>query len=234
MKTADLVEMIHRKVREISYGDDDLLRYLNLASYHIAGWENKDPNLGYSGTSILLDALQHAWILETEPDENFVSAPDDFQKNLFLAFDENKNELNILPNIRQLYAVHGKRARAHGPVQSVTMGGGRIHYAQIPEVVTELEVHGYRKPDILVLGTPGNGEADEPYWIPEHLQVDLLISHCIMQIFNAMELEVGIDRVNPQIARYEAIFYTAMSRLNDLMAHKVVHAPVRRKIVRYF
>ena len=226
MTTTELIAAVKRKILDHAYDDAKILGCLNRASLQVAGWENKDPQMGYAG-SILLDALQTQWELTTNPELSFVALPADYHKHLFnVTYEGMPSHIFIYPNVRQFLHVYAGRVTNHGPVGAVTIGAGVFYYTPIPEEATELTIYGYRKPPLM-----DESEID-PDWIPEHLQEDLLVGHACMEIFN--ETEDGVEANKLNTLQYRQKFHEALARLDDFTQHKAVQIQTRTRRVRWF
>ena len=219
MATAEeLVDLVKGKILDNGYDDAAILGFLNRGSLEIAAWENREPALGFIG-NILLDPLQKEWSVTTATDAPYVSLPPDYLKHLFrVTFEGLTLPVEIVSNLREFLGLHGDVLTRPGPVERVTIGGGRLYYNPVPAEANELRLFGYRKPDVLVTRDPGEGQSATPYWLPEHLHYGLLVGYACKEIFN--ETEDGVEAGKVNTLRYEAMFHAALARLDAGSMHK--------------
>jgi hypothetical protein len=79
---------------------------------------------------------------------------------------------------------------------------------------------------------PGEGQATTPYWLPDHLQHELLVSYACKEIFN--ETEDGVEASKVNTLRYEARFQAALARLDASSMHKAKQIQRVSRRARFF
>lgn len=210
-----IIERVQRKVRDASYGPDEILEILNEGIQEIAGWKNSRPEMGLMG-DILLPALETSDTVTTATDSAMVALPDDFAKNLFHVSQVGP-AINIYSSVAQLLAEwDGVLTNTGTAVEDVTVQGANLVYQPIPTTAIELTLRYHRKPDVLTL-EDASGITNVPSCLPEQLHYDLLVNYAAKEIYD--EIEDGLDGQAVQTAKYTARYQQALNRLHKSITH---------------
>lgn len=257
MATAsELIANVRRLIQDDSYGDEIILGFLNEGITEIAAWDNDDPKLGLVG-NILLPALETSAVVTTSLTDPFVSLPANYGKNLYkVTFADQVSPIDILSNMRVMLEQWDDALTHEGPVEDVTVVGGRLYYQPIPTEATELTLWFYRLPTLLANFDPSgentgfmdSGDTtfqgdddtgfidalsdDIPNCLPDHLHKSLLVSYAAKEIFN--EIEDGIEGRKINTERYEGKYQQALTALYLGIKHKSKQIPMVRRHAHFF
>ena len=232
MPTAQqLIESVQRKVRDASYGPDEILALLNRGLNEVAGWKNTRPEFGLHG-EILLPFLETVAAWSTQEDLANVDLPANYIKNMYMVNQPSNVPISIWSSMRELLREWGGVLTNEGVnVEDVALMGDQLYYQPIPTEALTLLVYYYRKPSLLTLEDP-NGVTNTPYCLPEELQEDLLVNYAAMEIYD--EIEDGLDGQKTQTANYAGRYQRALNKLYKSIAHKSPQRPARPRSVGFF
>lgn len=228
-----MIESVQRKVRDASYGPEDILALFNRGINEIAGWKNTRPEFGLHG-EILLPNLETVAPLDTAADLANIDLPDTYMKNLYMVSQPSKVPILIWSSMQELLRQWEGTLVNSGPnVEDVTIMGGQLYYQPIPTEVLELYLYFYRKPDVLTLEA-GSGlvPTDIPACLPEDLQEDLLVNYAAMEIYD--EIEDGLDGQKMQTQSYAGKYQAALNKLYKAITHKSPQRLARPRAVGFF
>lgn len=125
-----------------------------------------------------------------QPSTSLASLPGGFLGWISKAFDEDREEITILPNLESLLEYESDLYE-EGDVEKVAWEGNTLWYYKTPEESTRIYLVYYRDIDAL------SGDADEPSFIPEHVHRPLLVNGAGNIILTEIS-EDGVeeDRIN--------------------------------------
>ena len=102
MPTAQqLLESVQCKVRDASYGPEDILALFNRGINEIAGWKNTRPEFGLHG-EILLPHLETVASVTTDEDAANIDLPADYMKNLYAVTQASQVPILIWSSMQEL------------------------------------------------------------------------------------------------------------------------------------
>jgi len=134
MNVPELIESIANEVMDDTLTEDRILPLLNRAQRAIA----KVINFPHLITKYSIT------LIANEPD---VTLPDNFQKNLFQAYTDNR-ELDILNSRDELFSEYGAfNTIGTGSLYAVAVEGRQLCYALIPTSSKEIDIWYYKYPE---------------------------------------------------------------------------------------
>jgi len=176
MDTKLLIQRVARVIQDASFLDEDILAYIN-------------EGLGAVAGEVPLPALEVETTVETDPLDDNIALPTDFQTHLRFVYSQvQKRKLIIMSNLVRLRET--TPALEGGLARRVAVSGGRLYYAPTPAAAETLDLIYHAKP------TPYEGDDDETDYIPVHIGHRILQAYACKEIYELIEDGVEGQKVN--------------------------------------
>ncbi len=183
-------------LQDTSYSHTDIIRMMNNGLRYISG-------------KVLLPDLETWADVTTDPNENHIPMPADYQKNLRYCHSTTHNrEVRVLGSPLQAFRQFSILDQT-GRVIMVMVQGRNLYYQRVPSSAETLRVNYFKYPERL------STRWDKPTCLPAHLTYDLLVNYAAFKLYERIEDGVEGQKINTQY--YKMLFDTAMGDLVEYL-----------------
>jgi hypothetical protein len=150
---------------------------------------------------LLFPALETSGVFITDPTKVVAAIPDlwDFSRNLFAASVPSVDKIKVLASVAELAerVPDYDTFLVNGDIEYLLVNGNNITYYPSPTVATNVTCKFYKQPTPLVKDT------DEPSFIPEEMQIDLIVNYVLWKVWAKMEDGIEGFKVNTNYHKKE-------------------------------
>jgi hypothetical protein len=190
-----VLSKVNGDVAKDDFDNDDILMAVNGCLAHIA---------------TVIDIKQLATVSEVilSADENTVSLPSDFCKNLVYAYNKTTNRPVKVYDSRRLIDRKINKITGGNVVCIAPDGDENIYYQYIPPSNQTLDIYYHKMPDDLSIG------GDFPSWIPNNFIYKLFFNYVVNELYDYVES--GIEGQNIEGSKTNTVWH--QERFNEVLA----------------
>ena len=174
MNGVELIEEVLDTAADISFDEEDALKYLN-------------QGLSAMARKLLLPGLSNGYsTVYSLTDSNKVALPADYAKGLY-ACQVAGSQVTVYSNVSKFFRVFQQLNLAAGSIAAVSVQGGFLVYQRVPSVAKEIELFYYRKPEPIE-----ESEQSRPAGLADSVELsedfdNALINYALHRIYEKIE-----------------------------------------------
>jgi hypothetical protein len=160
---------------------------------------------------LLFPALETSGVFTTDPLKTVVKIPVNwtYSRNLFAAAVPDEEKIKVLASVGELAQRYPDydTALVNSPIEYIVIHGNDIIYYPSPLIATDVTCKYYSTP------TPLVKDSDEPTFIPEEMQIDLIVNYVLWKVW--ARIEDGIEGFKVNTSYHKKEFQEFFDDLDD-------------------